>query len=418
MTYRHKMRLVNILVIILAVLIVALGFLVFGPGRQYLRAAALLQRIGDGHGDGKLADYDRHPVEEFETSIPNGATPIAGRLYIPRGVPNPPAMVVVHGIHRLGIQEPRLMAFSRAISASGIVVLTPELEDIADYRITEKSVQTIRAAAKVLHERTGAKVGVMGLSFAGGLSLIAASDAKSSADIGFVISVGGHHDLARVSEFLATDRIPHPDGTVETVQAHEYGALVLVYSHPEDFFSPADVQQARETLRLQLWEEPDAARRAAAKLSRAGRAKMELLLTHKKEALADELLASVRKHANSMASVSPSNNLSQLRSSVLLLHGVGDSVIPTSEILWLEREVAARFLKASLVTPILSHVDVSKTAKLSDKLELVRFIAIMMKEAERCADEAASARHARRFHGSNIDVHSAALHGGAIGYAR
>lgn len=418
MTRRHKKRLVNISALILIALLVSPAALFFGGGREYLRADALLERIADGHGDGRLADYDRHPVDEVDTTIPGsqGATP--GRLYIPREVSSPPAMVIVHGIHRLGIHEPRLMAFSQAISASGILVLTPELKDIADYRITEQSIDEIGAAAHLLHERTGEKVGIMGLSFSGGLSLLAASNPKYSGDIGFVVSIGGHHDLARVSEFLATDKIPRPDGTVEELKAHEYGALVLVYSHPEDFFSSSDVDLARQAVRLQLWEKPDEARAAASRMTPAGRAKIELLLAHKKDALADELLASVRKHAAEMARVSPHGNLAGLHAPALLLHGFGDTVIPTSETLWLEREVPQPFMRAALITPLLSHVDVAKNATVTDKLALVRFIAAMLDEADRCASEAASARQAHRSRRPAMDIYSARNHGGHVGFAQ
>lgn len=417
MTTRHKKRLVTISVFVLALVISSPVAVFFGPGHEYLRAAALLERIADGHGTGTLADYDRHAVDEIDSPIPVAGGTISGKLYVPRGASNPPAMVIVHGVHRLGIQEPRLMAFSRAISASGILVLTPEVEDLADYRITEHSIHVIGAAAHMLHERTGEKVGILGLSFAGGLSLLAASDPKYSGDVGFVMSIGGHDDLNRVSEFLAIDKIPHPDGTIETLHAHEYGALVLVYSHPEDFFSPADVAPAREAVRLQLWEKPDEARNAAAKMSPAGRAKIDLLLTHKKEMLADELLASVRKHAGDMKRVSPRGNLAGLRAPVLLLHGYGDTVIPASETLWLERDVPASLMRAALITPLLSHVDVAKSTTVADKFAMVRFIATMLNEADRCATEAASARQAR-WRRRASDLHSAELHGGEFGFAR
>ena len=43
------------------------------------------------------------------------------------------------------------------------------------------------------------------MSFAGGLSLLAAADPRFAEDVGFVVAVGAHHDLARVSRFFATD---------------------------------------------------------------------------------------------------------------------------------------------------------------------------------------------------------------------
>jgi hypothetical protein len=264
---RGKKWLVASCAVVLLIALAVFGYFSLGPGRVYLRSASLLQRIADGRGDGALARYSQHQVDESTATIATPDGPVRARLYVPRGVENPPQMVIVHGVHHLGIEEPRLVAFSRAISSSGIVVLTPELQDVADYHVSRKSIGIIGYAAKALQAGSGIKPGVMGLSFSGGLSLLAAADPRFSDSIGFVVSVGGHDDLARVCDFFATDRIPQPDGTIENLKAHEYGALVLVYSHPEDFFAARDVPDARDALRLQLWEDEKDSLAAAAKLS-------------------------------------------------------------------------------------------------------------------------------------------------------
>lgn len=263
------------------------------------------------------------------------------------------------------------------------MVLTPELRDIADYRITTGSTDSIGASAKALHDELGGKkVGILGLNFSGGLSLLAAADDHYSDNVAFVVSIGGHDDLARVCEFFASDRIPHPDGSVENLNAHEYGALVLVYSRPEDFFLPDDVPAARDALRAQLWEQPEPCQSAASRLSPARKARIKLLIAHNKDALSAELMHSVREHAWEMSNVSPHGQLARLHVPVLLLHGEGDTVIPASETLWLEKDVPKPWLRASLITPVLSHVDVGQGSRTRAQLDLVRFIAAMLQEAE------------------------------------
>src|SRR6185369_6584439 len=115
------------------------------------------------------------------------------------------------------------------------------------------------------------RVGVMGMSFAGGLSLLAAADPRFASDIGFVVAIGAHDDLERVLRFFATNEIAQPDGTTVKLEAHEYGALVMIYGNAERFFPAADVPAAREALRLRLWEQPDAAREKAKELGPASR---------------------------------------------------------------------------------------------------------------------------------------------------
>ncbi len=362
------------------------GYLTIGPGRDYVRAASLLQRIADGKGQGTLAHMDSYPVDEQATTVlAADGTGIPARLYIPQGVKDAPGMVLLHGVHHLGIEEPRLVAFSRAMSSAGIVVLTPELKEIADYHVSHASIATIGAAVKSLSAQLGGeKVGLMGLSFAGGLALMTAADPQYADSVGYVVSLGGHHDLARVCEFFANDTIAHPDGSIQSLKAHEYGALVVVYSHPEDFFSAQDMPIARESLRYQLWEDEAKSRAAAEKLSPAGHARMELLWLHKKDALATELAQSINKHREESGMVSPHGNLAGLRAPVLLMHGAGDTVIPASETLWLEKEVPARWMRAALVTPLLSHVDVGGAVSMGDKLAIVSFIAELLRASDAC----------------------------------
>ena len=98
---------------------------------------------------------------------------------------------------------------------------------------------------------------------------------------------------------------------IETpLQAHEYGALVLAYSHLEDFFSPQDVPIAREALRQWLWEQPEALKTAAA-LSPEGKNELDLLLHHRDQ-LREPLLREITLHKDEMAAVSPHGHLAQL----------------------------------------------------------------------------------------------------------
>ncbi len=194
----------------------------------------------------------------------------------------------------------------------------------------------------------------------------------------FVVSVGAHDDLERVSEFFVTNQIAKPDGSILQMPAHEYGPLVLIYSHAADFFPAADVATAHEALRLLLWEKVDESRKLAEQLSPASRAKMELLYNHHIEPLAGEIEQVIAQHHADMAAVSPHGHLQSLQVPVLLLHGSEDNVIPPTELLWLQRDVPPADLEAALITPVLSHVSMDGKPTLADNLRLVRFMAKML----------------------------------------
>ncbi len=284
-------------------------------------------------------------------------------------------MVVIHGMHHLGINEPRLVAFSRAIASSGIRVLTPELLSLTDYRVDRASIDLIGYSAESLAKNVEGKVGVLGLSFAGGLSLIAATDPRFAPYVNFVLAMGAHDDLERVSRFLVTNRIQRPDGSILETQAHEYGALILIYSHLEDFFPSADVPTAHDALRLFLWEKVEESRKVAQRLSPASQQTMELLYDHHQDTLSKQIEQVIIQHQAEMAAVSPHGKLGSLRVPILLLHGAEDSVIPPSELLWLQQDVPHKALRAALISPLFSHVDMRNKSPLMDTVRLVHFMA-------------------------------------------
>jgi dienelactone hydrolase len=353
------------------------------PALAHVRAASLLVRFADERASGGIADLARYPVDEEPATVETAFGPSRARFYVPRGVASPPSLVLVHGVHRLGIDEPRLVRFSRAIASSGVVVMTPEVKEIADYRVDPRSIDTIGKAAEMCEKRLGSgKAGVMGMSFAGGLSLLAAADPRFAKSIGFVVAIGAHHDLARVSRFFATNQVVHPDGSAAHLEAHGYGALVLVYAHAELFFPAEDVPAARDALRLWLWDDRAAARARQEDVSPESWAKLDVLFGGPMDLIAPELLQAIEHDREAMIHVSPHGHLANMEVPVFLLHGAGDTVIPAAETEWIAREVPASALRSALVSRAIVHVELGGETPLAEKWALVHFMAGILQEAE------------------------------------
>src|SRR5436305_13568050 len=102
----------------LLLIAVAIAAFALPSADSELRAVSLLLRIADPHDTSALASYGVHPVEQ--SAISTFGDNVRGRIYRPVGVQHAPGMVVVHGVHRLGIEEPRLVACARDMAASGI----------------------------------------------------------------------------------------------------------------------------------------------------------------------------------------------------------------------------------------------------------------------------------------------------------
>jgi pimeloyl-ACP methyl ester carboxylesterase len=345
--------------------------------RAHRRASDVLRRFSAGAPIARASD-DRGFDEIDEHR--DGSSHF--RWYLPRGIAEPPGLVVVHGIHRLAVDEPRLVRFARALAANGVAVLTPDVRELADYRVDARSIETIGAAAHALGAKLVRKVGVMGMSFAGGLSLLAACDPRFRADIGMVVAVGAHEDAARVARFFATSRIARPDGSAASVGAHSYGVLVFAYAHAERFFPLEDLPIARKALASWLAEERDAARALALASTPPSRELLERLFDHRLDQMTDTFLRVVDAD-KTLTEVSPHGRLQSLAVPIFLLHGAGDTVIPPSETEWLARSVPPAVLRDVLISRALVHVEPGGQPTWHEQWELLHFVAEMLAELDR-----------------------------------
>src|SRR5882724_10612657 len=237
--------------------------LAWGPVTRCVRAAQFLERLS-AKAPASAPDAPRISAEELTIAGRNG--PIRARLYFRQGASPGEGIVVAHGVHYRGIDEGRLVPFARALAESGLTVLTPELSDIADYRITSSGVDVIRDSVSYLVTRRDhiatERVRLLGFSFAGGLSLVAVEAPETARHVSAVTSVGGHHDLRRVLRFLIHNEIETPHGIVHA-KAHEYGLVVLVYGNLEHFVPPADLPAMRAGFKAWLQEDQKRAREEA-----------------------------------------------------------------------------------------------------------------------------------------------------------
>jgi pimeloyl-ACP methyl ester carboxylesterase len=353
----------------------AIGSVASDPAARRWRAAALLLALSTGDDSAGKA------LNERELWLPGRRGPIRARLYQLAGSGRAPGLVVSHGVHHRGIDERRLVPFSRALARAGLVVLTPELDDLTDYRITLRGLEVVTDSASWLSSQrelvSSPRVGLLGFSFAGGLSLIAAAEPELEGRLAHVTSVGGHHDLSRVLRFLLSDRIETPSGQ-RASKAHEYGLIVLLYQNLEAFVDEPDLPLMREAVRAWLQEDRP---RAIALASRRALPESEALFSRIESGRLRELAPALERqldaHAADLDALSPALRLSRITAPVYLLHGTADSVIPPSETEWAARELEGRD-HAALVSPLLEHVEVSRTAGILERALLVDFMARLL----------------------------------------
>ena len=377
----RRNRLAFVILLIAGVLI--LGITAWPFTKAHLQAMAILQLVSGQPVPRPIAFTVSEPVLSQDLTIPTPEGPIRARLYTPSKHPNAPALVVLHGVHHLGMDEPRLMSFATAMASCGLRVLTPELPNIKDYRVDSTSIRVIGDTTRWFAQRTGGPVGVMGLSFSGGLSLVAASNPTFHDAFKFVFAVGSQGSMSRVFSFYSTNTDIRPDGTLERLPAHEYGPLVLEYDYLETLVPPADLVSIRAVLRAHLYEDKAAEADALKHLTPAQTLEALHLMDVTSHETQDALTRARAQHADEMESLSPGPRLRTLTTPVYLLHGAADNIIPSAETLWMASELEHQHLQAALVSPVLSHLDFGETKPSAmDTWRLIHFFALVMHAAE------------------------------------
>jgi pimeloyl-ACP methyl ester carboxylesterase len=353
-----------------------------------MQAVAVLKILGGQPVPWLVGKTVAEPIrtEDMSFSVPmaSGQTQVVrAREYVPTNKAKAPALVLFHGVHHLGIDEPRLEAFATSMARCGIWVLTPELPDIKDYHVDASSIRTIGESAKWFTGQTGGPVGVMGLSFSGGLALVAASEPEYRSSFKFVFAVGSQDSMGRVTDYFRTGRDARPNGSVEILPPHEYGPLVLEYEYVEDFVPAADVPAIRTVLRAHLYEDKAAEKSTMEALTPVQRAEAVSLMDTASDKTQGLLAASNERHAGELAGLSPHGRLETLKVPVFLLHGEADNIIPSAETLWMAAELPRSTLKAMLVSPVISHIDFeSSQPTWIDQWRLIHFFALVMQAAE------------------------------------
>jgi dienelactone hydrolase len=358
------------IVYLLWLLAFAAGVASFGLLRRTVSATTLLVELGT-----KNAPEPR--VRAADLVVQDGALRFSARLYVPSG-PVHRCAVIGHGVHYKGIDEPRLVNFAKRLAARGVVALTPELAELADYRITRRGIDVLSAAVRELSTRChGDVVGLIGFSFAGGLSLLAAGDPSVSAHLAYVASVGGYHDLKRELSFLLGDRVDTPRGMLHR-KAHEYGLVVLLYEHLDAFVPEEDLPVMQRSLHAWLTEDRQSAWAWASRSTTPAAERLFMdIVTGKRDGIREGLTHVLAKEEDEERSLSPAGHLGRIPVPVYLLHGEGDSVIPPEETTWADAELGARE-HVALVSPLIEHVEIGGQPTVFDQWALIRFMSRLL----------------------------------------
>jgi len=366
----------------------AAGIPAYGDGAAFDVLAAGMQ--GPAR---RIASWDTTTITDMGVRpIPWRGGTLKSRAYQPyyesgRGI------LLVPGVHAAGIDEPRLVGFAREIAAMGHPVLTVELPDLAHYEITPRTTDMIEDAAAWMmrkaefHGRDG-RIGMMGISFGGGLSVVASARPSIRNGVDFVMAFGGHGDLPRTLRYLCTG--VQPDGAVRP--PHDYGLAIVLLGAADRVVPATQVQPLRnailsylEASRLDMVDKPKAAlefaraKQLTETLAEPSHTYMNYVNARDVARLGPVLLPYVSDLGGHPA-LSPSR--SPLPAGpVYLLHGTDDNVVPAIESTLLAKELQARRIPVHvLLTPLITHAEVDRGSTASALWRLIDFWAGLLHE--------------------------------------
>ena len=392
-TMRHVTRRRGVLAAVVLIAIVTAWFVAL----PYVHGLSLVIRAADMQGTARrLADVDAHAYAEREVTIPTARGPLRARVYQPTRRSHRRAALLVSGLHPSGIDEPRLVRLARALAASGLAIVTPDIPDLSRFEITPAIPDAIEEAGGWLASEpelsAGKKVGLMGISFSGGLSIVAAARPSVANRVESVFALGGHDDLPRVLRYLCTGSEPYPShqlgggaGQPFVRAPHDYGVAIILLGVAERVVPRAQVEPLRAAVRRFLLasaldtnvDKEQAAREFAALRQTAKRLPepSATLLRYVNDRDVVHLGARLLPYVGSYGS-DPSLSVSKSpRPSVpiFLLHGTDDNVIPPIESEYLAEDLRGHSRVRLLLSGLISHAEADRPAHVGDLLQLAGF---------------------------------------------
>jgi len=351
----------------------------------YAQTAALLVDLGGMHPVWRaLLPARVQDVHGADVEVPTRAGRVPVRVYVPERETRHPVLVFP-GVHTGGLDEPRLSRLSARLAATGAIVVSAPLPGLRHFEITPAATDTIEDiaawAADAPAVGRGRRVGLIGVSFAGGLAIVAAGRPSLADRLTAVVSIGGHGDLPRVLRFLATGELPGHGHRAP----NDYAVAVLLVSVADRLVPPAQVDDLRTAMLAFLDaatavdSQPGVAPALFANVSAFAATLPDPAGAVMRDILERRTTAIDRRVLPWLDELGTDPALSPERSPLptvpmFLIHGAHDAVIPSVEMNLLASHARAAGARVhQLETPYLTHATVDGDLPVGDALTIVRF---------------------------------------------
>ncbi len=241
---------------------------------------------------------------------------VAGRIY----ESGDRALLIVPGAAPAGVEDPRANTMAAAFARSGHTVFMPEL-DLYGEDLTDADLERIVTSAAGLARRHSHPVTLLGISYGGSLSLLAAADDRLDGHLAKVATFGAYAELTGIIQAVTTG-VSIVDGEIIPWEGHPLARDIL-FARTASLLAEPDRSELVDALGGAL--PPDS-------LSETTRSVYDLL-TNRDPGLTYELAAKLPEDLSRfLQRFSPASVADDIDVPVAALHSTDDPVVPYGEL--------------------------------------------------------------------------------------
>lgn len=228
-----------------------------------------------------------------------------GVLTLPAGDGEAPGLILALGADPAAADDERVVRFTEGLARIGFAVLLTQSDELDAAVVLPVEISRLTAAFEALaaHPRVrDDRVGYVGLSAGGSLTIVAAAQPEVAGAVSFVVAIGPYYDASSLAAAVLSESFRGPEGV--------------------EAWDPARISERAVDNTL------------LAALDDSGRADFEALGEAATIEQAEAFLSSLAPAAlANLEGVSPSDHIDGLRAPLYLLHDRSDRFVP-----WVESE--------------------------------------------------------------------------------
>jgi pimeloyl-ACP methyl ester carboxylesterase len=308
------------------------------------------------------------------TRLEHGGRAFPADVYRPARDPGTVPLIFVPGLVEAGRDDPRVAPFASLLARAGFTVVVPDLPAFRNLRVHPDHAAELAAAFDAVAARADlaprGRAGLLGVSYSGGIALLAALDPARAERVAFVAAVGAYADLDTALRFIVTGR-DVDEGRARAVRADPYGKLVFLRTFEEFLDSPADSARLEAMAERRFADPAAPVEDLAAGLGERGRLVYDLL----ERATPDEVPGLIARLPPALAArldaLSPGRrSFAPLRARLYVAHARDDGTFPLSDARRLVAKARPHTRARLIVLTTLQHVEPTPWRR--DPIEFLR----------------------------------------------